>query len=108
MFVQFDKIGNDLDFVFDVEQFQGVVLQTLGNRSHKIGFVDAESYRGFVKRMASHQGNVGSVQRGDHGEVYPFVLEHLFSHITGISVRNGIMNVQQFYFVQLDHIDQFA
>ena len=45
-------------------------------------------------RDGAHQGDIGSVKCGYHWEIYAFIFEHLFCHITSIGVRNGIMNMQ--------------
>ena len=58
--------------------------------------------------MVSHQSNICTMQSGYHRNVDSFFCKHLLCHVTCISMRNGIMNMEYFDLVKLYHVYQFT
>ena len=58
--------------------------------------------------MLADEGDVGSVQGGDHGNHDALVLEDLARHVGGIGVRNRVVHVQQVKLFALHHLNHHA
>src|SRR5690606_35315104 len=83
-----------------------ILFMSFRYRVYNSGFIDAKGYRRLVKRVVSYQGDIGTVQGGDHGNVNTIFLQNLLCHISRIGMRYGIMYVQQLYSVQFYGIYQ--
>jgi len=64
-----DEIGDDLDGAFDVELFEGLREEVVGDGGDAVALLDREARDRKVAAVAADQGDVRAVERGDEGKV---------------------------------------
>ena len=57
-----DEVGDDLDGALDVEFFQGLREQIVGDGGDAVALLDGKSGDGEVAEVAADQGDVGAVR----------------------------------------------
>src|SRR6185312_5863961 len=103
-----DKVINDLDFLFDIEDLVGLVTQVLGDGRDGIRLVDREGDDRREGLVAADQGDIRAVERGDHRYLAALGLDDLLGHVGGGGVRDRVMDVKQVQMMVDDDVDKGA
>src|SRR5690606_22863954 len=80
---QVDEVRDDADFALDVEMIQCLCLQVFGNRRNSVRLGNRKGNYRTIAGVFAHQGDVGAVQRGDHGDVDAISGQDLLGHECG-------------------------
>gem|GEM_PF-5645954 len=106
--VEIDEVRDHLDFLLDVEMFQGIFFQVLRNGCDAIRLVDGERYDRFIGWIFSHQGDIGTVERGDYRDIDSVTCQDLLGHKGCGSMRNCVVYVEEVQLFEAHHINQLA
>ena len=99
--VTIDEVADDFDGRVDFEGGEGALAEVLGDGGDAVGDLDAEPGDGEVGAVEAHQGDVGTVEGGDEGDVHAAGGEHLAGEVRGDGVGDGVMDVQEVERVEL-------
>ena len=101
-----DEIGDDFDGALDVEFFDGLVEEILGDGGDAVALLDGEFGDGEIAAVAADESDVGAVERGDEGEAARG------GHGTGEEradgVGNGVVDVEEVERFGLEDFEHFG
>lgn len=56
---------------------EGFIAEIIGHRGDGITLIDGKSNHRRIGLIAAHQGDIGTVEGGDHGNLFAFFLQDL-------------------------------
>ena len=102
VFVAVDEVGNDFDGPQNAEVVHRFLPQVIGYRGDTIALFDGEAGNGQIRPVEPHQGDIGTVQGGDKGQI-PAFGQHLAGQQCAHRVGNGVVDVKQVELVIFGH-----